>query len=338
MTKHLPMFALSLSMLVGLSLGPISQAQADVVSPGQAQTSSPVDLANAQRVHVEDGRFSVQVPVDLQTTPITTEIGGNRLTWTVAQARQGDAFYGVAYTDLSLEALGLGQEAIVEGLKSSPLASEIDWGAMANRGHRVSMGSLSGMEYLHLEGGQVSGVRFYLANRRLYAVMAAAPDLRNVSQFLESFAIDPLWQPFVSEPGGFRVDLPMAPVASPQQVIYQGTPLNWWQFVGYNLHAPDDRYGFAYADVPANVTASADTLLSEVATQVLTELEVPELATNGTAIALDGYPGRQYMITQASGQSSILRFYLVDDRLYGLLGTSRSIVYLDRFLNSFELL
>jgi hypothetical protein len=337
MTTTARLLSLSVSLLTALALGRPELVAAETAFPGLAQISQ-AEPAGKPSLHSAAGRFSVMAPLAVQGTPTTTVVEGNTLTWTIASASQGEAFYGVAYTDLSLEALGLGQDAIVEGLQTSPLAAELDWQAIAARGRRVALGDLSGMEYLHLAGDQVSTVRFYLANRRLYAVMASAPDLPSVSQFVESFAIDPLWQPFVSEPGGFTVDLPMAPVASPQQVMVQGTALNWWQFIGYNLYAPGDRYGFAYADVPADVTASAEDLLSAVATQVLTELAVPELATAGTAIALEGHPGQQYMLTQANGKSSVLRLYRVDDRLYGLLGTSRSIVYLDRFLTSFALL
>jgi hypothetical protein len=37
-----------------------------------------------------------------------------------------------------------------------------------------------------------------------------------------------------------------ATVFTPQRVGYQGTMLDWWQYVGYNLYTPQDRYGFAY--------------------------------------------------------------------------------------------
>lgn len=326
--------SLSLSMLAAIALGAPSLAAIEPPLPELAQMPE-AEPSGQQQLHSEAGRFSVMAPLEVQVAPTTTTVEGNTLTWTIASASQGASFYGVAYTDLSLEALGLGQEAIVASLKQHPLVKEIDWQAIA-RGHRVSEGELSGLEYMYLEGDRVAAVRFYLANRRLYVVMASSPDLQAVHQFVESFAIDLLWQPFVSEPGRFTVELPMAPVASPQQVMYRGTPLNWWQFVGYNLYAPSDRYGFAYADLPDGVTpTSADALLSEVATQILTELEVPDLSTQGTVTSFNGSPGRQYMLTQ-NGKSSVLRLYLVDRRIYGLLATSQSLSNLDRFLSSFQ--
>ena len=336
MSKKNWSLAFSFAVLAGFSWATPSSAQAQVVSVS-TRLAQAVRAGGEQRLHSESGRYAVQVPIRLRAATKTTTVSNATLNWTVDQASQGDTFYAVAYTDLPLELLALGQAAVVESLTSSPLAAGVNWQAIANRGQRVTLGDLAGMEYLHLEAGQVSAVRFYLANRRLYAVMASSPDLQAVNQFLDSFAIDPLWRPFVSEAGGFTVNVPMAPVFTPQQVAYQGTTLDWWQYMGYNLHAPDDRYGFAYVDLPNSVaTTNADALLSAVATQVLTELNAPDLAATGTAIALDGHPGRQYLLTHSTGQSYVLRLYLVDRRVYSLLAASKSLNHLDQFLNSFQ--
>ncbi len=169
----------------------------------------------------------------------------------------------------------------------------------------------------------MSAVRFYLANRRLYAVMAASPDLHGVNQFMESFAIDSLWRPFVSEDGGFTVDLPMAPVFTPQQVDYQGTTLDWWHYLGYNLYAPADRYGFAYADLPDGLAFdNADALLKDVATLVLTELSAPNLAAEGMSISVNGMPGREYSLTKPSGQRIVKQPGSVSQFFSGAVGRS----------------
>jgi hypothetical protein len=129
----------------------------------------------------------------------------------------------------------------------------------------------------------------------------------------------------------------MAPVFTPQQVDYQGTTLDWWQYVGHNLYAPKDRYGFAYADLPEDLTITdEDAFLKDVATLVLTDLDAPNLATNGTAISMEGMPGREYALTKPNGQSYVLRLFLADERLYGLLATSESLDNLDHFLSSFQ--
>jgi methionine-rich copper-binding protein CopC len=337
MAKRIQVFALSFAVFAGLPLVVPHRVQANVSMPQLAQASTSAVAASGQRVQSEAGRFAVEVPTSLQVAPTTSTVNGTILDWTVSHATQGETTFAVAYTDLPLDLLALGQDAVIESLKTSPLIADVDWQALSNRGHRVTLGDLSGVEYLHLEAGQMTAVRFYLANRRLYAVMASSPDLPVVNQFLDSFAIDPLWQPFVSEAGGFTVNLPMAPVFTPQQVAYRGATLDWWQYVGYNLYAPDDRYGFAYVDVPDGVsTTNADALLSEVATQVLTDLDAPDLATTGTVIGLDRHPGRQYLLTHTNGMSYVLRLYLVDRRIYGLLAASQSLNNLDRFLSSFQ--
>jgi len=322
--------------LAGVSLATAGHAQTAGLTGERAQAAN-TPAANPERAfHGAAGRYSVSVPLDTQADTPVTRVGGQTLTWTVAIARRGGRVYGVAYTDLPPELLGMGGEAVVESLRSRPFFADFDWEALANRGQRVSLGDLPGIEFTQVEAGKASVARFYLANRRLYAVVAMAP-IHEANQFIESFAIDDLWRPFVSEAGQFSVDLPMAPVFTPQQVAYQGATLNWWQYVGYNLYAPDDRYGFAYADLPDElVVQNPDSLLQEVATLVLTELNAPTLATTGTAISLAGLPGREYALTNANGQSYVLRLYLNDRRIYGLLATSTSLNHLDRFLTSFS--
>ncbi|MGF1571364.1 MAG: hypothetical protein ACFCVD_25360 [Nodosilinea sp.] len=321
-----------------MSLATAGYAQTAGLTGERAQAPNTPAVRPEGVFHEVAGRYSVSVPLDTQADTPVTQVGGQPLTWTVAIARQGGRVYGVAYSDLPPELLGMGGEAVVESLRSRPFFTDFDWDALANRGQRVSLGDLPGIEFTQVEAGKASAARFYLANRRLYAVVAMAP-IHEANQFIESFAIDDLWRPFVSEAGQFSVDLPMAPVFTPQQVAYQGATLNWWQYMGYNLYAPGDRYGFAYADLPDALAddlarQNPDRLLQEVATLVLTELDAP--ATTGTAISLAGLPGREYALTKANGQSYVLRLYLNDRRIYGLLATSTSLNHLDRFLTSFS--
>lgn len=337
MAKHPQLRYLILAGLAWLSLTTASPAQAQTLGVEQAQSPGASGVNSGRSFHSETGRYSVLVPLDAQAAPTTTTVGSQSLTWTVSTARQGNSLYGVAYTDLPPELLAQGGEVVIESLRSSPFFEEFNWEMLASRGQPVDLGEIPGLEFTHLEAGKASAARFYLANRRLYAVVASAPDLHGVSQFVETFAIDDLWRPFISEEGQFSVDLPMAPVFTPQQVSYQDKTLNWWQYVGYNLYSPDDRYGFAYADLPDDlVVRNPDILLQEVATLVLTELNAPNLATVGTTISLGEMPGREYALTKADGQSYVLRLYLDDRRLYGLLATSNSLNNLDRFLSSFQ--
>jgi hypothetical protein len=337
MGRHPRILCLCFTVLASLSIAPVSLAQKTALDSRLSQRSDPTTLGIGQIVHSEVGRFSVQVPGELDTITATTEISGDTLTWNIATASQGDNLYAVAYTDLPLEILSLGREAVIHSLQARPFLADFAWQALSNRGQRVTLGDIPGLEFFQLGGSQVSAVRFYLANRRLYAVMASSPDLHRVNQFINSFAIESLWRPFVSAEGRFTVNLPMAPVFTPQQVNYQGMPLEWWQYVGYNLYARNDRYGFVYTDLPDNLAPyNPDVLLRDVATLVLTELGAPKLASTGKAISVDGMPGREYSLTKPNGQAYVLRLFLVGQRLYGLLATSESLDNLDRFLSSFQ--
>lgn len=323
---------LSVSLLAILGSPIVTLAQS-VVWPVQAQAA----VAGGSEVRSEAGRFTVQMPTAPEATTSTTTVSGDTLTWTIAQAKTPDSVYAVAYTDLPLDVLAMGRDAVIDSLREHPLVQGFDWQAIANRGHRISLGELPGIEFLNVEAGQTSALRFYLANRRLYAVMASAGDLQGVHQFLNSFAIDSLWQPFTHNDGGFRVDLPMAPVFTPQQMPYQGETLNWWQYTGHNLLAPADRYGVAYTVLPNRLQSrSPSAILDEVAQMVLPSIQAETLVGSGSPITLNGHPGQEYQLTTASGQVYVLRFYLVQDHLYSLLATSRSLDNLDRFLSSFQ--
>jgi hypothetical protein len=337
MVRTFQIFALGLGALAGLGVASAGQAQTVTPVPLLAEAQGEFTAAAGEVIHSEAGRFSLTVPMDFQADTATSTVSGNTLTWTISQATQGENFFAVAYTDLPLEVLAMGQAAVIENLQGRPLVEGFDWGAIANRGQPINQADLPGMEYLNLTEGQVSAVRFYLANRRLYAVMAAAPNLHAVNQLMAAFTLDSLWRPFVSEEGSFTVDLPMAPVFTPQQTTFQGETLDWWQYVGYNLYAPDDRYGFAYADLPVDLSIGDEaTFLGNIAALVLAELDAADLVDTGTAISLEGHTGQAYQITHSNGRSYVLRLYLVDRRVYGLLAASKSLNNLDRFLNSFQ--
>ena len=332
-TANLTSFSLALVLGVGLSTAAQKTVTAMPLSESPAIASHP----GGHHYDSEMGGFSVAMPSHPEVSTRTIRAGEGTLEWTIATARQDDSTFAVAYTDIPLRLLALGQEAVVDSLKTQPLLADLDWQAIANRGEAVYLDGIPGREYLHLAEGRFSGVQFYLVNRRLYAVMASSPDLGEVYQFAHSFQVADYWRPFVSELGNFTVDVPTPPIVTPHQIEFQGEPLVWRQFTTYNLMATDDRYQIAYVDVPNGIsTDDADALLSRVATTVLESIEADDLSSKGTRIDLQGYPGREYLTTGQNGISYVVRFYLVDDRVYGVVAGSRSVHNLDRFLNSFH--
>lgn len=330
MRSHL--LGLCFGLMIGLSSSPQTVAQASDFAPLPETAQETTTFIN------EPGRFSVQMPGDRQTTTHQTTIPGGTLDWTLSSGSEEGSVYAVAYTDLPLSVLEMGYEEIIESVRSRPFFDDFAWSAIADSGHRISLGDFPGREFLHIgAGGRFSALRLHLANRRLYVVLASATDLEAVSQFISSFQIASIWRPFVDEAGRFEVHVPMAPVTAAQTMAYRGDRLDWRQFTMYNLMAPGDAYQIAYTDLPASaLTRDAATLIDEVANLILTPLEAEEITASGVPISLQGYPGRQYATT-LDGKSYVLRFYRVDDRLYGILAGSRSLDNHAEFLNSFQI-
>ncbi|NEQ43961.1 MAG: hypothetical protein F6K00_10545 [Leptolyngbya sp. SIOISBB] len=335
MVNPVNLTSLSLALMLGMGMPAAVQRQA---------VSAPLPVSPTIASHSGDhpyvsemGGFSVAMPSYPDVSTRTIRVGESTLEWKLAATRIDDSTFAVAYTDIPLALLARGQEAVIDSLQTQPLLEDLDWQAIANRGELIYLDDIPGREYLHLSEGRFSDVQFYLVNRRLYVVMASAPDLGEVYQFVNSFHIADPWRPFVSEVGNFSVDVPATPIVTPHLIEYQGQSLVWRQFTMYNLMATDDKYQIAYVDVPPDViTDDADTLLSTVATTILESLDAGTLSAMGTRTTLQGYPGREYLTTGNNGISYVLQFYLVDDRLYGVVAGSRSVHNLDRFLNSFH--
>jgi hypothetical protein len=283
------------------------------------------------------GRFSVQAPGTLQPETATTTIATTSLNWTIHALRTGTDRYAVAYTDLPLEVLQMGRTAVIESLKQRLLANDFDWQAIANRGQRINWAGIPGMEFLDLRNNKVSTLRLFLVKRRLYGVFATTSNLADAHRFVNSFGVAPLWQPFVSKTGQFSVKLPMAPIVSTESTEYQGQKFNWVKFNSKNVYALEDSYVVAYSDLsPSAMQAGADVVLKNAAQTTLGALGIPEPRPQGRAIALGKNPGQEFMATAKSGQSVVLRFYLVGQRLYGVFSSSKSLTNLDQFLNSFN--
>lgn len=326
---------LSLAVLLGFGLQPQAQGQ---TPPEVAPPAAPISAHPETSVYVSDqGRFTVSLPEQPETSTHTITMAENTLTWTLTTARTPASAFAIAYTDLPLDVLAQGQAAVLDSLQTQPLLAGLDWAAISNRGTAVYLDGIPGREHLHLSQGRFSAVQFYLVNRRLYAVMATAPTVSEIHAFTHSFALDDPWRSFVSETGGFSVDVPSTPIVTPHRSDYQGEPFTWRQFTIYNLMAAGETYHIAYTDLPANLAADNTTAwLSDIVPTVLPDLDATALAAIGTPVLRQGYTGRQYLLTGNNGLSYVVQFYQVDNRLYGIVASSRSVQNLDRFLSSFH--
>jgi hypothetical protein len=188
--------------------------------------STPFAIAShpGERHYVSKlGGFSVAMPSHPEVSTRSMGLGDGTLEWTLMTTRVDESTFAVAYADIPLALLTLGQDAVVDRLKTQPLLEGVDWQAISNRGELVHLDGIPGREYLHLSEGRFSDVRFYLVNRRLYAVSTSSPELGEVYQFADSFQIADPWRSFVSEVGNFSVDIPAPPIVTPHQIEYQGT-------------------------------------------------------------------------------------------------------------------
>jgi len=331
------------SLVCFLVMSPIATAIAQAnEQPKPVEITAPTQMmtqARWQSFNSKAGRFTVQTPAAPQTTKATTAIAGETLNWQIAKVQTGSSFFAVAYSDLPLSILSLGREAVLDSLQNRLFTGEFDWNAIAARGHRISMGEIPGIEYLSLRQGKVSALRIYLVNRRLYGVLAKADTIDQVHQFLDSFSVSSIWRPFTSQAGRFTVNLPMAPVVTTEAVKVAGTNFSWRKFAARNLYAKEDMYVVAYTDLPANLLKRDQAAtLNESIKATLTALKLPEIAQQGRAITLNGMPGREFMGTTDAGRSLIMRFYLSENRLYGVFVGSKSLDNLDEFLGSFQVL
>jgi hypothetical protein len=330
-------FRLSNVLLAGLlAIAPVSSGFAQ-----STRQPAGVQLGQSgwQSFTSKEGRFTVQAPLTPTSETTSTTVSGKSLDWQVAKMRNGAELYAVAYTDLPLSVLALGKEPVLESLKGRLLTSDFDWKAIALRGHRISLGNIPGMEYLSLRNGQVTALRLYLVNRRVYGVLAKASTLDQVSQFMDSFQVASIWQPFTSRTGKFTVKVPMTPIVTTEVVKTPNHTFSWSKFEARNLYAKDDTYVVAFADLPPKlVKAGVDTALTEATRDTLTALGIPAMATQGRTISLNGMPGREFMGTTNAGRSLVMRFYLSGNRLYGVFVGSQSLENLDNFLSSFQVL
>jgi hypothetical protein len=244
-------------------------------------------------------------------------------------------FYGVAYTDLTSETIALGASTVIDSIKNT-LTDELNWSALTGTGRSINVDGYPAREIIGTQNNQLSVLRLVLADQRLYVVMSSSEDLTEMGQFMDSFAVQP-WQPYVSEEGGFSVDLPLEPTDETESIELGGTEFEWNIIEGRNFLAPNDSYAVGYTDVSSqDLQAGEDALLNQVGSNLIERWRAQNVVESGRELSLDGNPGRSFVGTTADGQIIAVRFYLVGQRVYGVGALSDNIANISRFLDSFE--
>ena len=285
----------------------------------------------------EEGQFEVRLPGQPETRTRTISIAGQSTEWNVFLIQEDANFYAVAYTDLTPKIIELGANKLIDSIKNN-LAKEFNWSNINNYGKGITVNGYPSRELIGTQNNQLSVLRLIMANPRLYAVMSSSEELENIGQFIDSFTVQP-WQVFVSEEGGFSVDLPMPPTDETESIELGETEFNWKVIEARNFQSPeDDSYAVAYTDVSSeDLQQGADALLERVGKNLIQKIQPQAIIESGKAIVLQGNPGRSFVVATQEDQIAAIHFYLVNQRLYGVGARAEDITNLSRFLKSFQI-
>jgi hypothetical protein len=147
-----------------------------------------------------------------------------------------------------------------------------------------------------------------------------------------------IWTEFEPEGGRYRVLMPGTPQLSTAPIsLGDGSAVQMYQAV---VDAGEVAYLSTHVDYPATMIrqSSGETLLNNVRDGSAKG----HTLVREKRLTIAGHPGREYMITQATGIVLVTRSFLVDNRLYQIIVAGRSGVEQDpdtaKFLESFTLL
>lgn len=141
-------------------------------------------------------------------------------------------------------------------------------------------------------------------------------------------------------PEGFKIKLP-APVPEPKRDVAQLPSGGEVSIAAWAVRDPTGvLYSIWYADYPAELVAknSAEALLNEGREGVTGQLQNVQIVSE-TPITLQGFPGREFVLTSDNGDVKG-RMFLVGNRLYTLIYIYNSAVGAPEgqtFLESLEL-
>lgn len=143
------------------------------------------------------------------------------------------------------------------------------------------------------------------------------------------------WQPHTSSTGQFRVQMPGQPEEerNSQDVGEETLAVEEIKFEDEN-----GAYGVVYMELPSAYIQETDStnILDEMSDMFLAGMQLPELKNIEQTINLDGYPGREYRLSESEG-SLVLRLYLVEKKMYFLFAASPTAASVNQFIDSFEL-
>ncbi|MGK7911442.1 MAG: hypothetical protein AB4050_08155 [Synechococcus sp.] len=301
-----------------------------------AQTSLS-DGASWSKHVSEEGQFSIQIPDEPNIDSHTVSIADEETVWTVIRSEDENGIYSVAYSDLSADGIEAGQDAFVRGIQNT-FMDEYDWEPINLGGREIEVDGFPGKEFIGIRDNQLSVLRLYLADRRLYSLVSSSSSLDSLSQFFDSFEIDS-WQRYLFEDGRFSISLPAEPneesLATSQ---VEGEEFTWSVLEARNFASPKDLYAVAYTDLEANtLQAESDLILSRVGDSIIEELSLTEIGEEGEPISLGDYSGLSYLAINDNGELIAFYLYLVEQRLFAIGAKSEVIANITQYLDSFQI-
>lgn len=141
------------------------------------------------------------------------------------------------------------------------------------------------------------------------------------------------WNEFSSEPGRFAVLMPGTPKEETETNQDGSTEHS------FSLTSDDSAFLIHYSDIPdieklsqEEVTTLLDNAPNDFAKGANAKL------IKAKTVSLDGHPGKEFEFTVSEGINGKGRVYLVEKRLYIVVGMTTKPNNVQRFLNSFRLL
>jgi len=142
--------------------------------------------------------------------------------------------------------------------------------------------------------------------------------------------------PTYTRTGQFRVQMPGEPEEERNSENFGTETL-----ISEEIKFEDEEglYGVFFMDLPREYIQESNSteILNEMRDSFLEGMGLPQLKNQEQLIDLNSYPGREYRVIETEGML-VLRLYLVEQKIYFLVGASPVADRVDRFMNSFELL
>ena len=140
---------------------------------------------------------------------------------------------------------------------------------------------------------------------------------------------------FTSKAGRFAITFPQKPKIEVGEDDIDGAPITIHSF---SVEHQRNAYVVAYSDMPrAYLRQGKQAVLNEISRAVMSDFNLSDLVATGTNSRLASHPGKIFRLS-SDEMTLDARFYLVDRRMYLLLGVSDEAQAVERFIQSFNLL